>query len=639
MHRMHHFCLLLALLAFAFSAVAALPAPRQMENLTRGVVAVKQGNAGVFVSWRLFGTDPEHIAFNLYRATADGAPVRVNRAPLRAATHFIDAAADTTKTLEYFVRPLVNGQEFPASRTARAWETNYIDIPIQAIDGYRPGDASLADLDGDGEYEIILHQASRGQDNSFAGITGKPILDAYKLDGTFLWRIDLGINIREGQHYTQFMVYDLNGDGRAELACKTADGTRDGTGKVIGDADKDWRNKEEGTQRYGRILSGPEYFTIFDGRTGAALQTVDYVPSRDPIDGWGGIGGNGGNDSYGNRCDRFLACVAYLDGVRPSVIMCRGVYGRTVLAAWDWRDGRLTKRWVFDSKSSYPPFTDASPFSGMGGHALSVADVDFDGRDEIVYQAMTVDDNGKGLYSTRRRHGDALHVSDFDPERAGLELFLISENEEETTRFQTPGAGLHDARTGRVIWSHSPGIDVGQGLVADIDPRHRGAEAWGGPGGLRNIKGVEIGTKPRSTGWALWWDGDLLRELMSNSGVTKWNWESATEERLFSTGFGGARVVGDLLGDWREEIVTTAPGGRALRLFTTTIPTEHRLYTLMHDPQYRVSIAWQNVSYNKPPHTSFYLGHEMERPPRPNIRLIGNGEDLAPLLGSSRRRR
>jgi rhamnogalacturonan endolyase len=262
------------------------------------------------------------------------------------------------------------------SATALIWAANYLEIPVQTIPGYQLGDASVGDLDGDGQYELVLHQVSQGRDNAHPGITGTPILDAYEFDGRHLWRIDLGVNIREGQHYTQFMVYDLDGDGKAELTCKTADGTQDARGKIIGEAHKDWRNKDERVRSYGRILDGPEYFTIFDGQSGAALKTVDYVPDRYPIDGWGGIGGNGGNDSYGNRCDRFLACVAYLDGKRPSVVMCRGVYGRTVMAAWDWRDGRLTRRWVFDSGISYPPYEDASPYSGMGGHSLAVSDVD-----------------------------------------------------------------------------------------------------------------------------------------------------------------------------------------------------------------------------------------------------------------------
>lgn len=620
-------CLLAAWCGLASSGLGQ----RQMENLTRGVVAVRQSNGSVFVSWRLFGTDPNEIAFNLYRV-ANGAPIRLNEKPIADSTNYLDRNAPISPSLAYFVRPVSKGRELKPTKPARVWEKGYLEIPIQPIADYRPGDVSVADLDGDGEYEIVLHQTSRGRDNSFPGITGTPVLDAYKLDGTHLWRIDLGINIREGQHYTQFMVYDLDGDGRAELACKTADGTKDGRGKIIGDKDKDWRNKEEGSRRHGRILDGPEYFTIFDGRTGAALKTVDYVPSRYPIDGWGGIGGNGGNDNYGNRCDRFLACIAYLDGKRPSVVMCRGVYGRIVMAAWDWRRGKLSQRWVFDSAISYPPFENASPYSGMGGHSLSVADVDGDGKDEIVYQAMTVDDNGKGLYSTGRRHGDSMHISDFYPDRPGLELLLISENEDDTVRFQTPGVGVHDARTGKPIWTHSPGVDVTQGMMADIDPRHRGAEAWGGPGGLRNSRGEDIGPKPRSTTWALWWDGDLLRELFG-AAVTKWNWETGTEDRIFTPdgrGVGlGPNLGADILGDWREEILVAAPDRQSLRLYTTTVPTKHRFYTLMHDPQYRLSIAWQNVVYNKPPHTSFYLGDGMSPPPRPNIRLIGNGEAIS----------
>ncbi len=615
------------------SLVSAAPAQRQMENLTRGIVAVKQTDGGVYVGWRLFGTDPQTIAFNLYRISGTDGPVKVNEMPITGATNYVDKETNTNQLLQYFVRPVLNGKELAPSKSVSAWENNYLEIPIRSISRYRPGDASIADLDGDGEYEIVLHQTSRGRDNAFAGITGTPIFDAYKLDGTHMWRINLGINIREGEHYTQFMVYDLDGDGRAEMACKTADGTVDGTGKIIGDKDKDWRTFKEGDRTHGRILDGPEYFTIFDGLTGKALKTVDYIPGRDPIDGWGGIGGNGGNDSFGNRCDRFLACVAYLDGHRPSVVMCRGVYGRIVMAAWDWRDGKLISRWVFDSGISYPPFEDASPYSGMGGHSLSVADVDDDGKDEIVYHSMVVDDNGQGLYSTRLRHGDSMHISDMYPDRPGLEVFTIHENESYTVRFKTPGAAMRDARTGEILWKHSPGIDVTSGMAADIDPRHRGYEAWGGPGGLRDSQGNEIGPKPRSSSFAIWWDADPLRELLSRSIVRKWNWQTGTEETLFNTssrgGGRGPNIMGDFIGDWREELLMTAPNGQALRLYTTTIPTKHRIYTLMHDPQYRLAIAWQNVVYNKPPHPGFFLGDGMAQPPHPKIRLIGKGEAIA----------
>jgi rhamnogalacturonan endolyase len=218
------------------------------------------------------------------------------------------------------------------------------------------------------------------------------------------------------------------------------------------------------------------------------------------------------------------------------------------------------------------------------------------------------------------------------PDRPGLEVFTIHENENDTDRFMTPGAAMRDARTGEILWSHSPGIDVGAGLAADIDPRHLGYEAWGGPGGLRNVSGEEIGPRPRSAGFAIWWDGDLLRELLSGARVSKWNWQTGREEPLFVAEGGGAtrgpNLMGDLVGDWREEILTTAPDGRSLRLYTTTIPTEHRIVTLMHDPQYRLSIAWQNVAYNKPPHPGFFLGHGMRAPARPNIFVTGTGEAI-----------
>jgi rhamnogalacturonan endolyase len=611
-------------------------APRQLENLTRGVVAVPRASGEVLVSWRLFGNDPPDLAFNLYRDNGADSPALVNEAPLDGATCYIDHPPQINPSLAYFVRPVVDGRELAPSKSALVWGPGYLEIPLKKVEGYRPGDASVADLDGDGELEIVLQQESRPRDNGSAGLTGQVLLDAYKLDGTFLWRIDLGQNIREGEHYTQFMVYDLDGDGCAEIACKTADGTVDGTGRVLGDASRDWRTLAEGSLRHGRILDGPEYLTIFAGTTGAALETVPYIPTRDPIDGWGGIGGNAGNDSYGNRCDRFLACVAYLDGERPSLVMCRGVYGRTVLAAWDWRDHKLTSRWVFDTGSSMPPFADASPFAGMGGHSLSVGDVDDDGRDEIVYQAMVVDDDGTGLYSTGLRHGDSMHLADMDPQRPGMEVFTIQENETHAELFQTPGAAMRDARTGEILWSHSPTVDVAAGLACDIDPRHLGYEAWGGPGGLRNVKGEQIGKAPRETSWCVWWDGDLLRELLSagrpawrprrdrreraeprgrlegaaeserperlegsdrpesprgpgNSErvdvpergdvperprvprefparptrVLKWNWDQQSEEPLCELdGYGVGRgpvLVGDLIGDWREEVLLVAP--------------------------------------------------------------------------------
>ncbi|WP_234734723.1 rhamnogalacturonan lyase [Tellurirhabdus bombi] len=596
-----------------------LMAQRLMEALNRGMVAIQQ-EGHVYVGWRLLGTDPDNIAFNVYRTTGSKKAVKLNKIPLTGSTNYVDQAVDTSQTNAYFVRPILNGKEQGASESFAAIRQPYLNIPLQTPTGYTPNDASVGDLDGDGEYEIVLHQTGRSRDTGAKGLTDPPVLEAYKLDGTLLWRINLGKNIREGAHYTQFMVYDLDGDGRAEIACKTADGTVDGRGKVIGDSTKDWRSTQD--QTLGKILDGPEFFTIFDGKTGAELATTDYMPSRYPTDGWGGIGGNGGTDNNGNRVDRFLACVAYLDGKLPSVVMCRGYYGRTVLAAWDWRGGKLTSRWVFDSAK------EAEGYSGMGNHNLTVTDVDGDGKDEIVYGSMTVDDNGKGLYTTRLRHGDALHVSDLDPTRPGLEAWGIHENEEPVPGYEKGyGAALFDARTGEVLWGSFPGQDVGRGVAEDIDPSNPGAELWwSGSEGIYSTKGKRIGNSPKSCNFVIWWDGDLTRELLDGNHIDKYV-NGGTETRLLTaegcSSNNGTKATptlsADLFGDWREEVIFRTNDNKNLRIYTTTLPTTHRLPTLMHDPQYRLSIAWQNVGYNQPPHPSFFLGTGMQKAPKPKI--------------------
>lgn len=608
----------IALVAFLGFGAKAL-AQRQMEYLDRGLVAVNQGSGKIFLSWRMLGTEPDNVAYNLYHQSGSKQVVKVNASPLTEATSYTEERVDSTVNNTWYVKAVVNNKEESAGKSytlaAHAPAQEYWQLPLKNPQGYIPNDASVGDLDGDGQYEIILHQTGRGRDNSSAGLTDPPILQAYKLDGTLLWEINLGHNIREGAHYTQFMVYDLDGDGIAEITCKTADGTIDGKGKVIGDSTKRYANAQ------GRILDGPEYLTIFNGRTGAAMATTNYLPARGNIGGWGGRGGNGGNDNTGNRVDRFLACVAYLDGVHPSVVMCRGYYGRTVLAAWDWRGGKLTSRWVFDTKDG------ANPYSGMGNHNLTVADVDADGKDEIVYGSMCVDDNGKGLYTTGLRHGDAVHISDLDPSRPGLEAFGVHEIEENT---KGPGIAFFDARTGEILWKGAPDEDVGRGMSADIDPRYPGVENWGNIEGLRSAKGESIGAAPRTINFGIWWDGDLLRELLDGNRVMKWDYQnSKLNNLLVATGYqsnNGTKstptLSADLFGDWREEVILRANDNQSLRIYTTTIPTQYRFRTLMHDPQYRLSIAWQNVGYNQPPYTSFFLGDGMKAPAKPNIVVV-----------------
>jgi hypothetical protein len=395
------------------------------------------------------------------------------------------------------------------------------------------------------------------------------------------------------------------------VACKTADGTRSGTGQVIGSASADRRNSS------GYILAGPEFLTVFNGQTGAILATANYVPARGNVGSWG--------DTYGNRVDRFLGAIAYLDGQRPSLVMSRGYYTRAVIAAWDFRNGQLTQRWVFDSNAS-----GNGAYAGQGNHNLSVADVDQDGRQEIVFGSATIDDNGTGMY-TGYGHGDALHVSDFVPSRPGLEVFTIHEPG------NVPGADLHDARTGtRLFTIANPTGDEGpgRGVAADIYAGNAGAEFWGsGPGmtTLFNASGGSVGRTPGSANFLAWWDADPVRELLDGNHVDKYGTSSDT--RLL-TGSGvssnnGTKstpaLSGDLLGDWREEVIWRTTDNRFLRVYTTTVAATNRLYTFLHDPQYRVALAWQNVAYNQPPHPGFFVGNGMAAPPTPNIVLVGGG--------------
>ncbi|WP_331137301.1 rhamnogalacturonan lyase [Flavobacterium sp.] len=593
---------------------------RQMENLDRGVVAVKN-NGQFFIGWRVLGTDPDHLAFNLYRKSGNKKAIKLNDKPISGATNFIDVKASSQEENTWFVKTVLKGKESDAKGSftipASSPDKDYMSIKLKEIEGYTANDLSVGDLDGDGKYDLIVHMTGKGHDNSHTGITDPPIFQAYTLDGKFLWQINLGKNIREGAHYTQFMVYDLDGDGIAELVCKTADGTTDSQNNVVGDASKDWVDRDPNSGTYGKILKGPEYLSVFDGRTGKLVTTVDYIAERGDLAGWGGHGGSGGNDTKGNRMDRFLACIAYLDGVHPSVVMCRGYYGRTVLAAWDFKDKKLTSRWVFDSKDA------ENPYSGMGNHNLTVTDVDNDGKDEIIYGSMCVDDNGKGLYTTGFRHGDAIHVSDLDPDLPGLEVFGIHEIENGTTG---PGVTIFAAKDGKVLFKGSINEDVGRGVADNIDPTLRGAQFWwGGSPDLYDMKGKVVGKAPSSVNFLIYWDGDTSRELLDSNYIDKYN-----KGRLF-TATGAVSNNGtkknpglsaDILGDWREELILRSEDSKELRIYSTTIPTEIRQYTLMHDPQYRLSVAWQNVGYNQPPHTSFYMGKDMKPAPKPNIYLV-----------------
>nr|WP_306954764.1 rhamnogalacturonan lyase [Streptomyces sp. B4I13] len=597
--------------ALALSALTGLPqtahaaTARQVERLDRGLTSVHTGS-GNLVSWRWLATDPNDVAFNVYRGGT-----RLNSSPLTASTNYLDGGAPDSA--DYTVRAVVNGVEQAPSEHALQFRTGYKDVPISPPPGgtspgnssytYEANDASVGDLDGDGALDIVLKwQPTNAKDNSQSGYTGNTIVDGIKLDGTRLWRIDLGRNIRSGAHYTQFQVYDYDGDGRAEVAMKTADGTKDATGAVIGSSSADHRNSS------GYVLSGPEYLTMFNGQTGKAMQSVDYVPARGTVSSWG--------DSYGNRVDRFLAGTAYLDGSRPSVIMARGYYTRTVIAAWDWRNGQFTRRWTFDSNAH-------SGYAGQGNHQLSVADVDGDGKDEVVYGSMAVDDNGNGLWTTRNGHGDAMHVGDLDPSRPGLEEFKVDEDGSK------PSSWMADARTGQILWSTPATGDNGRGVSGDIWSGSAGAESWSSlVSGVRNPKGTVVASrKPGSTNFLAWWDGDTTRELLDGTHIDKYG--TSGDTRLL-TGSGvhsdnGTKstpsLSGDILGDWREEVIWPTSNNTALRIYSTPHQTNTRITTLLHDTQYRTALAWQNTAYNQPPHPSFFIGGSMPTPPRPTVAL------------------
>lgn len=600
----------------------------QMEQLDRGVVAVRTSADSVLVSWRYLRQDAPDTEFDVFRNGK-----RIAHVGNRQGTYFMDYNPSRKKA-KYEVR---TGSE-KKTKNRNQWvlpanaPTGYIDIPLQHPTGYKDvegrdveynaNDASVADLDGDGQLEIILKwDPSNSRDNSQSGLTNNTFLDAYKLNGKHLWRIDLGRNIRSGAHYTQFMVYDLDGDGRAELVCKTGDGTKDGVGTVIGDPLADHRvgMEEKGDEDYhavnirgelfrkdgkgkrgGFLNRGPEYLTVFDGRTGKAIHTVDYVPERGDLRGWG--------DNYANRSDRFLACVAYLDGIHPSVVMCRGYYARTVLAAWDFDGRELRQRWVFDSNN------EDRIYAGQGNHNLRVADVDGDGKDEITYGSMAIDDDGTGLYSTGMGHGDALHVTSFIPLDDRLQVWDCHENKRD-------GSELRDAATGKIIFQLPDHSDVGRCMAADVDASSPGVEMWSSrSGGIRNYKGELVDSLARiPVNMAVWWDGDLTREMLDHETVSKYvprEHACRTLMQMYDCQFNNGTksnpcLAADVVGDWREEVLVRTRDNKHLRLYISPMPTPYRFHTFLQDPVYRHSVTTQNVAYNQPTQVGFYFGAEL----------------------------
>ncbi len=656
---------LLALMGFQLavgSLMAQYTPVSQMEKLDRGVVALPRSTGtGIFLSWRLLGTDdPATTTFDVVR---NGETIKENLAK----TNFEDGGG--TKTASYQIVTKVNGEVVETSEAVSPWGKTYLtlklDRPAKGEQGgtYTPNDMSVGDVDGDGQYELFVKwDPSTSKDNSQSGVTDNVFIDCYKLDGTKLWRIDLGRNIRAGAHYTQFMVYDFDRDGRAELMCKTAPGSLDGNGNYVNQAATDDNIKNaSGTGLFrssdGRITGGQEWLTVFKGTTGEAIHTIFYNPNRNMTYGgaadgkvnWGDVDGKNDAASYGNRGERYLAGVAYLDGPdQPaSGIFSRGYYGHAFIWAVGFDGEHLYQKWLSQHKTSKTAytlytydaegnrtskaFTKCQPTSGKGSgtmfgngnHNMSIADLDGDGCDEIVWGSAALDHDGRLLYGTGFGHGDAIHLADHCPDRPGLEVFQIHE--------ESPyGWDLHDAFTGEVLYSATGDKDNGRGIAAQLDSKVRGSffSSSNDRSQRSAVTGEVVSTKSTSMNFRIYWDGDAQEELFdggynSNTGkstplITKWNGNGTTTLRTFDSSYGNPQscnstkatpsLQADLLGDWREELVMWDYNNpEQVHIYTTNITSALAIPTLMHDHTYRMGICWQNTAYNQPPHLGYYL--------------------------------
>ena len=597
---------------WSFKPVISLQ-PRKMEKIDRGLIAIRSGSSN-YIGWRLFGTDPENIAFNVYRGS-----IKINSSPITGSTNFVDNVGSTSST--YSITAVIDTQEIEFSNTVSVNTDPFYSIDMQRVPGdtdwsYELNDCAVGDLDGDGIYEIVAKRFSSERDEY-------PVIEAYKLDGTFLWRINLGPNHLSMPEINP-IVYDFDSDGYAEVALRTCEGMTDFSGITIGDTNSDGITdyRSFGYEGDGFIDAGPEFLSVFDGRTGIELDRTDYIP-RVALSQWG--------DTYGHRANKFHMVVAYLDGYKPSLVICRGIYGLTKLEGWNFRDGKLSKLWHFNS-DQWPGY------ASQGNHNLSVGDVDSDGKDEIVYGGMCVDHDGTGLYTTALGHGDAIHLGDMLPDRPGLEVWRCIET-------NLGGATLTDAGTGEILIDHYSEGDIGRCGAAHIDSRFPGYQVWSyAADGTYNADGALLSTtRCGNMNFFAWWTGDLQRELLdavggtgSNPILNKWNgngvdryisfYNIPTAYSTASNNYskGNPCLSGDILGDWREEILLRSSDNTKLRIFVSTEVSDYRMYTLMHDPQYRLAMAWQCCGYNQPPHPGFYIGAGMSDPPVPYIQLVGD---------------
>jgi rhamnogalacturonan endolyase len=554
---------------------------RITEKLNRGLIALQVAPDKIYLSWRLLSDDMPGVTFNLYRENSSGKIIRINKAPVIITTDFTDILPGKISSATYFVRPILNGKEAEASEKVMISPSsemkNYRSIHFQG--DYKPQRIAIADLNGDGAYDFVIKQPERGIDPggqpNTDGLTYK--VEAYLNDGTFLWRKDLGPGIEPGIWYSPMVAYDFDGDGKAEIALKT------------GPAD--------GREVDGRVRSGPEWCSLWNGMTGEEICKVDW-PARS----W----------RFGdyNRNNRNQMGVAFLDGKTPCLLVARGTYRLMVVDAYQMVQGKLQKLWRWDGDEENPIIRH------QGAHNMHSADVDGDGRDEIVLGSVVLDDNGTALWSTGYGHPDKCFVTDIDPERPGLEIFYASEEWYDNGN----GICLVDARTGETIWNVGrKTLHVGDGMVADILPDVPGLECFASEdpkGGSRekyllSATGKLLATGDEVPGCRNWifWDADKVRENIISSGRgnnSKLNIQKYKGPVLADNIEGSVIMMADITGDWREELITLLPG--EMRVYNTTIPAKDRRVCLMQDPFYRNQVAHRSMGYEQSPITSYYLG-------------------------------
>lgn len=611
---------------------------RPMEKLDRGLYVQRISN-GNYINWRINADEYYNCFYKVYR---NGSLIYTTNTS--EASNYLDASGTTAS--KYTVSRVKNGVESAQCGQAGVNTNNYIDIPMRDLkslgkQGYFLNDATAADLDGDGQYEIIVKRLT---DDWSVECTNYTYFEAYKLDGTFLWAIDVGPNITANVEQN-IAAYDFDGDGKAEVFMRTSEGTKFGLDKynhynsadTIGDVDGDglhnYRYSIVQSQGMGFMNAGPEYLSLIDGATGKELDRTNFIPRGSSSD-WG--------DGYGHRANKFFFGAPFLDGKKPSLFIGRGIYTMTKMQTYDIVNKKLVKKWYWECTSSAAKQQgkwDDEPknYFGQGYHNYSIADVDDDGKDEINWGSMTIDDDGKPLYSTELGHGDAQHYGDFDPYRKGQEAFACNED--------NPGTNLRDAKTGKLLYRHVTASDCGRCCVGNITDAYKGAEAWGGGVGISCTDRNEMTHFGTAESYCIYWDGDLLQEMDYHSGfststgvgygeITKFNGYGNISTLLSSGAYscnytkGTPCLQADLFGDWREEVIWWRTDSLALRIFSSPYPTTNRVYSLLADHQYRQAICWQMCGYNQPPHTSFYLGSDFPTPIPPkttNGKLVWKG--------------